>query len=55
MKCYKKAIEYLSTYTLALANLGVCYLKLGNYREAFNAMARAKEILATEGHPGPVR
>ncbi len=50
IKCYKKAIEFLSTYTLALANLGVCYLKLSNYRDAFNAMARAKEILATDNN-----
>jgi hypothetical protein len=35
---------------LALANLGICYLKLQNYRDAFNAMARAKEMLATDNN-----
>lgn len=35
---YKSAIQHLSTYTLALANMGICYLKIQNYREAFNAL-----------------
>jgi tetratricopeptide (TPR) repeat protein len=43
--CYKNAIKHNSTFTLALANMGVCYLKIGKYREAFNAMERAKECL----------
>ena len=47
---YKAAIQHLSTYTLALANLGMCYLKLENYREAFNAMERAKECLPTDNN-----
>lgn len=28
-----------------MANLGVCYLKVQNYREAFNSITRAKELL----------
>lgn len=38
IKNYKEAIKYNSTYTLALANIGVCYLKIDNFREAFNAL-----------------
>jgi tetratricopeptide (TPR) repeat protein len=50
IKCYKQAVEHLSTYTLALVNLGVCYLKIENFREAFNAMERAKECLPTDNN-----
>ena len=45
IECYKKAIEHLSTYTLALVNMAVCYLFLGNNREAFNAFERGKECM----------
>lgn len=50
VKNYKKAIEHCSTYTLALANMGVCNLKLGHYRQAFNAMERAKQCLPTDNN-----
>ena len=30
--------------------MGVCYLKLQNYREAFNAIERAKECLPTDNN-----
>jgi hypothetical protein len=30
--------------------MGVCYLKINNFREAFNAMARAKETLPTDNN-----
>jgi tetratricopeptide (TPR) repeat protein len=45
IKCFKNAVKHKSNYVLAMANLGVTYLKIGNYREAFNAISRAKELL----------
>ncbi len=30
--------------------MGVCYLKIENYREAFNSMERAKECLPTDNN-----
>lgn len=33
-----------------MANLGVGYLKLENFREAFNVMERAKECLPTDNN-----
>ncbi len=47
---YQHAIEYNSTYTLALANLGLCELKLGKYREAFSIFSRAKEALPNDNN-----
>jgi len=28
-----------------MANLGVCYLKVMNYRDAFHSISRAKELM----------
>ena len=47
---YKKAVEHNSAYTLALANLGVCYLKVNNKVEAYYALARAKECVDTDNN-----
>jgi tetratricopeptide (TPR) repeat protein len=35
ISAFEKAVFYDSHYTLALANLGYCYLKVGKYKEAF--------------------
>jgi hypothetical protein len=43
-------VENLSTYTLANANLAICYLKLDKFQDAFNAFARAKESLPTDNN-----
>lgn len=48
--CYLRAVEFNSTYSLAIANMGYCYLKLEKYKEALNAFARVEEVLPNDNN-----
>ena len=47
---YQHALEYNSTYTLALANLGICELKVGKFKQAFVTFSKAKAALPNDNN-----
>jgi tetratricopeptide (TPR) repeat protein len=43
-----KVIELDPNHAVALTHLGICYLRIKKYREAFNMLERAKECSLSE-------